>query len=358
MKARALFNVACVLVFSTAVGFRFQQTAPQDPAEKHYKNIQIFNGVEAKEVRPAMDAFSSALGVRCSFCHTQDAKGEFQWASDDKEEKKTAREMYRMMKKINDDNFDGRMEVTCATCHQGNSSPNRIPPIGQPPREARRPGGGNDANMPTADSLVDKYVAAIGGQAAVDKVTSMHIKSEATAEFGHLTLETFAKSPDKVTNYVQFPQGLFTQTYDGKEGWQKFGNDSEQVQGLDLANLIDSSPLMYVHVKEGYSGFRRVRKDTLDGKDVYVVDAQPKAEGLRVRLYFDASTGLLSRVWTGQQTLAGLVPATEDYSDYQEVNGVKIPHTIVDTGTDGVRTFKLLEIKINEDIPDSKFAKP
>ena len=46
---------------------------------------------------------------------------------DDKGTKKTARKMMTMMFAINKDNFDGHREVTCNTCHRGNTDPVSTP---------------------------------------------------------------------------------------------------------------------------------------------------------------------------------------------------------------------------------------
>ena len=74
----------------------------------------------------AFVGFESAgsLGVECEFCHSSGPDGRLQFDKDGKKEKKTAREMMRMMLAINHDNFKGEREVTCNTCHRGDRRPN------------------------------------------------------------------------------------------------------------------------------------------------------------------------------------------------------------------------------------------
>ena len=55
--------------------------------------------------------------------------GKFEFDKDDKDEKKTAREMMQMMFAINKNNFDGKRGVTCNTCHRGSPHPQAIPAI-------------------------------------------------------------------------------------------------------------------------------------------------------------------------------------------------------------------------------------
>jgi hypothetical protein len=96
------------------------------PSEKVFKNIQMLKGVPAGQLVKIMESgFAPALGVRCSYCH--DPKN---WASDDKDEKKVAREMMRMSRDINDKYLasikglkSDKPAVSCATCHRGEEKP-------------------------------------------------------------------------------------------------------------------------------------------------------------------------------------------------------------------------------------------
>ncbi|MGD0365264.1 MAG: c-type cytochrome, partial [Bryobacteraceae bacterium] len=63
-----------------------------------------------------------ALGVRCDFCHVQ---GDF--ASDEKPHKEIARKMIVMAREINAKFPDGKMHVTCYTCHRGAEEPATSP---------------------------------------------------------------------------------------------------------------------------------------------------------------------------------------------------------------------------------------
>ena len=70
-----------------------------------------------------MAAFRAGLGVMCTYCHVQ---GDF--ASDDNPKKDIARMMISMAKDINAKFPDGKMHVTCFTCHRGAEEPLTAPP--------------------------------------------------------------------------------------------------------------------------------------------------------------------------------------------------------------------------------------
>ncbi len=93
-----------------------------EPAEEVFDNIQIMKGMPAERVLTIMtNGFAPALGVSCDYCHVPG-----NWASDDKEQKRIARDMWRMTGDINKQvktiAGDGA-RVNCTTCHRGKTEP-------------------------------------------------------------------------------------------------------------------------------------------------------------------------------------------------------------------------------------------
>jgi len=99
----------------------------EPPADAHKnppmepKNLKVLK-VSGAEIMPIMHAFSAGLGVKCDFCHV---KGDF--ASDDNPHKDIARKMIVMAQQINTNFPDGKMHVTCYTCHRGETEPKTHP---------------------------------------------------------------------------------------------------------------------------------------------------------------------------------------------------------------------------------------
>src|SRR5580700_6590574 len=132
-------------------------------AEEQFKNIQALKGIPADQVFPAMQFITASLGVECQFCHVEGA-----FEKDDKKTKQMARKMMAMMFAINKENFDGHLNVTCYSCHRGNSKPVGIPTVmAEEPKasageakvvEANKGEGvdAKEANAPTADQLIEK----------------------------------------------------------------------------------------------------------------------------------------------------------------------------------------------------------
>jgi hypothetical protein len=69
-----------------------------------------------------LEEYNKALGVDCAHCHVPD-----QWQDDTKPTKATARKMSEMVTLINGKLLRGVGEVSCWTCHGGQTQPARHP---------------------------------------------------------------------------------------------------------------------------------------------------------------------------------------------------------------------------------------
>ena len=100
------------------------------------QNLQVLPAdMSTRAVIGVMRGFASALGVRCTHCHVGDDPSELStinFVSDEREAKRIARVMMRMVQTLNDDLLKpglreaGRsvsIDVRCATCHHGNTRP-------------------------------------------------------------------------------------------------------------------------------------------------------------------------------------------------------------------------------------------
>ena len=115
------FVIAAILVLMplTAQDKPDPARRPPPPAPKNLKVLKVTTGPEVIQI---MRAFTAGLGVKCEHCHVQ---GNF--ASDDNPKKEVARHMISMAMEINSKFPDGKMHVTCYTCHRGETEPKTAP---------------------------------------------------------------------------------------------------------------------------------------------------------------------------------------------------------------------------------------
>src|SRR5262249_19159583 len=94
-----------------------------------FKNIQVLKELPADDLDGVMRFMAASLGVQCQFCHVTAETGNWPMEKDDKRAKQTARQMITMVKAINDQSFNGRPQVTCASCHTRHQRPDARPPL-------------------------------------------------------------------------------------------------------------------------------------------------------------------------------------------------------------------------------------
>src|ERR1700730_4478400 len=88
----------------------FQQPAQGEKTiEQVQKNIKVLNGIPQTQLIPMMNFFTASLGVRCNYCHVNNA-GQWDYPSDDQPEKTRAREMITMVLGINKSTFRGNTD--------------------------------------------------------------------------------------------------------------------------------------------------------------------------------------------------------------------------------------------------------
>ena len=328
-------------------------------AEQQFKNIQVLKGVPADQVIPAMQFISSSLGVQCEFCHVRNA-----FDKDDKKPKQVARKMIQMQMAIDKDNFNGQNAVTCFSCHRGAENPVAIPIVLAATETPKRPEPENQgsavAALPSADEILNKYVQAVGGAAAVEKITSR--KEDGTVSFGgqQFPVEVFAKAPNKRISIVHTPNGDNITAFDGNSGWlgnpgprppRDMSAQENEAAGFDATFYLPSE------LKKMFAQFRVRPSEKIDGHEVVQVIGLNQGHP-PTRLFFDKDSGLLVRSIRYARTPVGLNPTEVDYADYHEEGGVKIPLQWTVARPNGRFTIQISKVEQNVPIADSKFEKP
>lgn len=351
-------------LLATSGAAAVQGTQAPAPAEKtaaeQFKNIQVLKTMPAAELRDAMEYMSASLGVDCSFCH------ENPFDSDAKANKKAAREMLLMVEEINKQHFAGEQEVSCNTCHHGNVHPATSVPIDQP-ASATAPPGPPPAGLPTIEKVLESYVSALGGQAALDKVTTRSAKAnEVTTDGDKSTVVEISKRTDKLVNVTTIgapANVVLTVGVGGAAPWkmQVRGDKpgaAAPLRGMQLAQIRrDAEFFKATRLKELAPNAAVVGQDKIGDRAVYVVRGTA-VDGVRERFYFDAQTGLLLRRAGVYRTYLGGLPFQIDYGDYRDVGGVKEPFLVTWLTSDGGWTDTFTEILHNVPVDDARFDMP
>jgi hypothetical protein len=364
----AVYGTLLSLLLAIA-GAWAQSTAPNGPktpgapagpklAEEEFKNIQALKGIPADQVIPSMQFIAASLGVECEYCHVAHAN-----EKDDKKPKVTARKMINMMMAINKDSFEGKRVVTCYSCHRGAPDPVATPILtdeeAKPAAEEEKKGGEAKATLPSAEQLLDKYLAAIGGADALQKITSRVQKGTLTAFGGqHFPVDVYSKAPDKRVSVMHLQGGDSVTAFDGKQGWLSVpGRVHTMSAAENAAARIDADLYFPAHLKTVYEKFSVDVGEKIDGHDTYMVVGRTEGQP-PLRLYLDKESGLLLRLVRYAETPLGRNPTQIDYADYRDVNGLKVPFRWTLARPGNRFTIQVEQLQQNVPVDDAKFAPP
>lgn len=368
--------VLCLLGTAGARGQGSMAASGDKPqmSEDAFKNIQVLRGIPVSEFMNTMGFFAASLSMNCTDCHTSDSAGNWAKYADDTQLKNTARRMVVMVNLINRGDFGNTRLVTCYTCHRGAQHPETTPSLaeqyGTPPPDdpddvEQLPNTPADTSSAAA-AILDKYIQAIGGSAAVGKLTSFTGKgtySGFDTDFQKAPADIYAKAPNLRATSNHLPGGDNTYTFDGHEAWQA-GADRPvpliKLVGGDLDGArVDGDLQFPLSLKQDLTKWRAGFPSVKIG--VHSTDViEGMAGDTRVKLYFDKTTGLLVRQARFLNTVIGVVPQHIEYSDYRLVPGagVKLPFKWEDTWVDGQSTTQLTSVQANAAVDASKFSKP
>jgi len=222
--------------------------------------------------------------------------------------------------------------------------------------------------MPTVDQILDKYVQAIGGEAALGKLTTRVTKGTLEELVRGITgsIEVYAQAPNKLAliSRAQTKTGLafdIAHGFDGASGWSLnvAGAGFRELSGKELAaEKRDAEFYSETKLKELYPRMTLKGKMKVGAREAYVIEATP-AEGDPEKWYFDAQTGLLVRVDSVQERSEGVrIPVAAYLKDYREVDGIKLPFTRRQFMPGSKVIIRYNEVKHNVPIEEAKFSRP
>jgi hypothetical protein len=217
----------------------------------------------------------------------------------------------------------------------------------------------------TVDGVLGKYVNAIGGKEAWNKVESRSIKAEYEGPGGATSGWSLqAKAPNKrLTRMASSPWGVLLDGFDGTTAWSKSQNGVRTKDGDELSHAAKEADLRReVRLKELYPDLEFKGTETLDGEEVQILESKPTPSS-KVRFSFSAKTGFLVRQQSEFKRAQGPDTRVEIlYLEYRSVDGLQYPHlqrsifTVAGQRLEFIMRVK--EIKHNEKFEDSIFNKP
>jgi photosynthetic reaction center cytochrome c subunit len=332
------------------------KTEEAQTAEQKFKNIQVLKGIPADQLIPSMQFISASLGVECEYCHVQRAMDK-----DDKKPKLTARKMITMMTQINADSFKSEREVTCYTCHRGSVHPLGVPILSAdnpttPPAPEEE--SATAAALPSAQAILDKYLAAVGGAAVLQKIKTRVQTGNIEVTGKKYPIEIYSQAPDNRVSISHLPSGPSVTAFNGEAGWLSTPNGIRRMSSAEQqAARIDAELYFPLQLPRMYQEFEVSSGELINGKATYLVSAKGKgAPGLR--LYFNQESGLLVRLIRFAETPLGRNPTEIDYADFRVADGVKLSYRWTLARPNGRFTIQIDAVKQNVPLDKGQFVTP
>ena len=232
----------------------------------------------------------------------------------------------------------------------------------QAAEEAAKPKPAPTPALPTAKEILDKYIKALGGQAAIEKIKSR--TSSGTVELSPMGIggkfESTAAAPGRAVTKVTLDGiGEMVEGYDGKTAWSiNPMTGSRDKSGVELAQMALANDFYRdLKLDKLYSKLEVKRVEKVNGKDAYVVEAT--AAGVPAETwFFDKATGLLVRSDVTASSPEGNQMMTNTLEEYKAVDGVMLPHLFKTITPQFMMTMITTSVKHNGTVTDATFAKP
>ena len=215
--------------------------------------------------------------------------------------------------------------------------------------------------LPTAREIVDRFVKASGGEAALQAIKSMRVKGTFSIAGQSLSgnLDMMSARPNKLLMRVSIPAiGTIEEGFDGKIGWS-----IDPLQGPSLVTdrqLSERADEAWfdgeLHKDDYIKEMSVVGREVLDKRDVYRLKVVTLRGNEQFELY-DAENGLQVAVEASRDTPLGIVPSVVLMKEYQKFGAVLMPTKVVQRvlGQEHIFTFTSYEF---DGVPPNTFDLP
>ena len=217
--------------------------------------------------------------------------------------------------------------------------------------------------LPSARSIIDRHIEAIGGRKAILSHTSSHATGTMTVAGSGITgaLEIYSAKPDKSLVKIQLGGiGELVEGFDGVHAWSISPMTGPSLtQGRELEEKkFDANFYSDLHQEGRYASMKTVEKTTFDGRPCYKVSLMMK-NGSEDIDFYDVRTGLKAGAIVTREAQMGMGPmaVTQVVLDYKKFGGFLVPTTLKQTAMGVEQVLKLTAVEF-DNVPPSLFEPP
>jgi hypothetical protein len=217
------------------------------------------------------------------------------------------------------------------------------------------------AALPSARSIIDRHIAAVGGRKAILAHTSSHATGTMTVAGSGITgvLDVYSAKPDK--SLVKINLGGIGDVFEGFNGTHAWSvspiTGPMLTQGKELAEKkFDADFYSDLHEDARYASMKTVEKITFEGRPCYKVSLIRKDGGEDIELY-DVETGLKAGAIVTRESQMGPMTVTQVHSDYKKFGGMLLATTMKQTAMGVEQVLKITSVEF-DNVSPSMFDLP
>jgi hypothetical protein len=232
-------------------------------------------------------------------------------------------------------------------------------------------GSASVASAQTADEVVEKYLAALGGREALAKLKSRTMTGTLTVSTpgGEISgpIEVVTVAPNKTRMLAKLDltslgagQMTIDQRFNGTTGYvidTLQGN--RDITGGQLDVMKNSAfPTPFLSYKENGATVELAGKEKAGDRDAFVLIMKPKS-GPAVRAFVDPESFLMIKtVVKIDSPQFGEIEQTTELSDYRAVGDVKVPFAVKTISPVQNTSVAVTKIEHNTTVDEALFSKP
>ena len=236
-------------------------------------------------------------------------------------------------------------------------------PAGQAPAAPASPAAQAppSAALPSARSIIDRYVEAIGGRKAVLAHSSTHASGTMSMPSSGVSgsVDVYAARPNK--SFIKLTLGGIGEVlegFDGTVGWSLSAITGPMLtSGKELEQKkFDAVYDADLHEPGRYKSMQTLEKATFEGRPCYKVSLV-HMDGIEDVEYYDVQTRFKVGTVATRDSPMGSVQVTQLYSDYKKFGDLMVPTTMKQStmGVQQVLTFSVVEF---DNVQPSVFEPP
>ena len=205
----------------------------------------------------------------------------------------------------------------------------------------------------SVESVINKYLEAIGGKDKVNEVNAVSTLAEAEVQGMKLQMVSIQAKPNKqVFMMMMMGNTMMKMVFDGEKGSLTQQGMDIEIPDDELSYMANSTqPISEIGMLTSDDvKFSSIEKE--DGRTLYVLQSSNDTY-----IAFDSETGLKVKSTTIADMPDGSkIPQVTYYDDYKEVDGILFAHKITMPIGPQSLDFNILNISVNPQVSDSDFV--